>query len=563
LAYASGQSYFVSPTGDDNADGQTPATAWKTVGKVNAMSFAPGSQVYFQRGGEWHDQLVASSSGTATEPITYADYGTGAKPIFWGSDPLANNGFSRVNGTGSTYAIPASTPVNSVFANHEFMHSAALNTSSTDPAVNRQYVDANPNTWTYDNGTLYVNTGGANPASSGTTYTAAVRDNVVYSFFKSNVTFKNLVVEESARASGGYAFGVYGGSNVHIVDSEGYRAGKHTFGVANSGGFIGKGLFASDAMPDQGYGGASAFAMYANVLNASNANSTWADCTADNNHVGYPAFITHGDGVGDVHISNMVVHGGLGIVINTEAPYPQLVEIEGGHLDNAGITLNGNGVRVNGVRLTGEDAFLSISGKNNLIQNSLIAGAKPRSGYQAAIVDQGTGNTLQFNTVVLDPTTPENSTALAIQNPSVDTKVLGNIFDVPGGAVRKWFFESSLVDSEYNLYSPDAYFFDYSIKETLASWIGQGMDIHGLLADPTFIDALNGDYSLAPNSPALDRILAAISGDMPASDFAGGERPLGEGYDAGAFEAVPEPGTVGVLVAGAGIVGCMRRRRNR
>jgi hypothetical protein len=51
-----GETYYVSPTGNDNADGLTPATAWASLGKVNAATFSPGSQILFARGGEWHDQ---------------------------------------------------------------------------------------------------------------------------------------------------------------------------------------------------------------------------------------------------------------------------------------------------------------------------------------------------------------------------------------------------------------------------------------------------------------------------------------------------------------------------
>src|SRR3954471_17978546 len=75
--------YFVSPTGSDNADGLTPQTAWKSVAKVNGTTFAPGAQIFFQSGGEWRESLSASSSGTADSPITYGAYGDGAKPKFW------------------------------------------------------------------------------------------------------------------------------------------------------------------------------------------------------------------------------------------------------------------------------------------------------------------------------------------------------------------------------------------------------------------------------------------------------------------------------------------------
>ncbi|NUR86524.1 MAG: coagulation factor 5/8 type domain-containing protein, partial [Nonomuraea sp.] len=52
-AYAASSAYFVDPNGDDNADGRSPATAWKSLGKVNAQTFQPGDTVGFISGGQW------------------------------------------------------------------------------------------------------------------------------------------------------------------------------------------------------------------------------------------------------------------------------------------------------------------------------------------------------------------------------------------------------------------------------------------------------------------------------------------------------------------------------
>ena len=89
---------YVSPTGNDAADGLTPATAWRSVEKVSATAFQPGQTVLFERGGEWRGRLSASSSGTAAAPIVYGAYGDGAKPRFYGSDILNKAGFVGVGG---------------------------------------------------------------------------------------------------------------------------------------------------------------------------------------------------------------------------------------------------------------------------------------------------------------------------------------------------------------------------------------------------------------------------------------------------------------------------------
>ena len=75
-----GATYYVSPTGNDAADGISPQTAWRTVGQVDSHNFKPGDRILFQRGGEWRESLKAPSDGAVGNPITFADYGAGAKP---------------------------------------------------------------------------------------------------------------------------------------------------------------------------------------------------------------------------------------------------------------------------------------------------------------------------------------------------------------------------------------------------------------------------------------------------------------------------------------------------
>ncbi len=43
--------YYVDATsGQDNNEGLSDATPWKTIAKVNASRFAPGDQILFKRG---------------------------------------------------------------------------------------------------------------------------------------------------------------------------------------------------------------------------------------------------------------------------------------------------------------------------------------------------------------------------------------------------------------------------------------------------------------------------------------------------------------------------------
>ncbi len=85
LPARAGQSYYVdSNNGRDAADGATPATAWRSLEKVNAAELKPGDCVLFRRGGVWRGTLKPHS-GDATAPVTYGAFGEGAKPSLLGS----------------------------------------------------------------------------------------------------------------------------------------------------------------------------------------------------------------------------------------------------------------------------------------------------------------------------------------------------------------------------------------------------------------------------------------------------------------------------------------------
>ena len=74
-----GTTYYVSNGGSDSNDGKTPQTAWATLNKVNGASLKAGDGVLFERGGVFRGYLIAQTG------VTYAAYGTGAKPTISGS----------------------------------------------------------------------------------------------------------------------------------------------------------------------------------------------------------------------------------------------------------------------------------------------------------------------------------------------------------------------------------------------------------------------------------------------------------------------------------------------
>ncbi|MDG0793336.1 right-handed parallel beta-helix repeat-containing protein [Cohnella ginsengisoli] len=87
--------YVSSGMGDDENDGLSEATAWKTLNKINGAAFQAGDSILLKAGDSWNEPLVLRGSGSADRPITVGAYGTGNKPMIAWNAP---NGGSVVSG---------------------------------------------------------------------------------------------------------------------------------------------------------------------------------------------------------------------------------------------------------------------------------------------------------------------------------------------------------------------------------------------------------------------------------------------------------------------------------
>jgi len=527
--------YYVSPSGDDANDGLSPSRPWRTASKVNSAQLPPGAHVLFMRGGEWREQLRPSTGGTPALPVVFGSYGSGMKPKFWGSDEIAPASFEPAGEAGVyRVTLPQPTTVNSVQADHSFLRSAKLAAGTgPDPF---DFVMANGRSWFQDaSGTLYVNAGTDDPRTGAVRYTASVRQSLVHIENIHDVRVRNLVTDESAAADWGYGFAVVGSDNVTIEDSEAYRAGKHHIGAVNSNNFVGRRLYAAWAMPDQGFGGASAYVSYSDRP-LSEHSSRWVDVTSHElTTMPYPAFLNHGPSLGELVLENFVARGGLAVQLSTKAP-GQRVRMLGGLVEDTQLTLDGANILVDGVTIRGSNAALRISGEGHVVQNILVEGALPREGYFAAIADWGLNNTVRFSTIRLDPLTPAHSAALAVTFPETSTNFYGNIIDAPA-AVRLWFQGNGAFRSDYNLFAQPPRFVrapDQTI--TYDEWQATGRDLHSVTGDPMFVNPAAGDYRLRPGSPAIDAFAGA---ETLTSDFDRRPRPVGPALDLGAFEFDP------------------------
>ncbi|MCU6736195.1 family 16 glycoside hydrolase [Diplocloster agilis] len=92
--------YVDSVNGNDENDGLSEQTPWKTLDKVNNTTYEPGSKILFKSGSAWAGNLIVSSSGEKGKLIEYASYGEGARPLIMGAgddqDGLTKSGTAAV-----------------------------------------------------------------------------------------------------------------------------------------------------------------------------------------------------------------------------------------------------------------------------------------------------------------------------------------------------------------------------------------------------------------------------------------------------------------------------------
>ena len=522
--------YYVSPSGNDASNGLSSATPWRTLAKVNATFFNPGDQILFARGGEWHESLVASSDGTSANPITYASYGSGAKPKFWGSDILNNANFQSLGGGVYRYAI--SVPVNSVLANHSQWF--------VDPRG--QPVGSVPNSFVWDGTQLLINTGGSDPRSDGRIYSICVREDLIFSAFHNHLVFRDLAADESASLAAGYVVRIMGSADVLLENVEAYHGGRHLFGVINSTGFIGRGLYAAYAIPQSD---TTFYVSYSDgFLGRSGDTSQYIDCTGDHfenpGNRNYQIFWNHGSGLGPVYIQNMVSHGGM-LSVGQETPANTVI-IKGGLVENAPLEVFASNILVDGLTITGQNGLIDNYGSNNVFQNIKLLNINPQNsgptGFNSAIALRGgaIGNTIRFSTIVLDPAANGSVSCITMNGKGMMTKWYGNIMMCNNRVALNWAGSIDTSDAnqvDYNFYNSNATFNDIPFTQ-----YQPGIDSHSLFGDPKFVNAAAGDYRLQVSSPVIDRanLSQALLSQVPV-DAAGSPRLQGTTFDMGALES--------------------------
>ncbi len=517
--------YYVSPAGSDGADGLATNRPWRTVSRVNGAALTPGDTVLFERGGGWRESLEPGASGTPGAPVVFGAYGEGPKPVFLGGEIVANASFSPVSGT--TYQAAFAGEATSVLADQAFLFGGTPIAAISSLAA----VQARSNSWYWTAGTLYVNTGGPDPRTDGRAYTAIVRHNLILARNGSNVVFRGLAVDGSARYNAGYGVRVDGSVNVLLEDVDALRCGKHHFGVINSTGFVGRRLYAAHAMPAQGGGGATAFVPYSDY-HYENTTSEWLDSTVEHMEDTwsggvYPCFYTHGEGVGTVLVSNLVTRGAGFSTSGNE------VTLLDSYFDDAGLAVYGHRGVYRGVRLRGPSSKINVRGTGNVFENCVIDDCGAANSYSAAVVLNGAAvsNVFRYCTIrIAEGVSGKACVALGVD--ASHTSWYANILEGNTYVFRRFYTAMAPGDLDFvdvNRYGPGAAFRDDAGTYTLAQWQGMGFDAGSTEGDPGFADAAGGDFRLAADSACIDAVSA---GYVPGTDHDGVARPL-DGDDNG------------------------------
>ena len=96
LAMQAATYHMDASDGNDANDGGTPATAWRSLEKVNATTFLPGDRLLLKSGSAWSGQLHPRGSGSAANRIVLDRYGEGRKPVIHGGG-IAGGAVQLVN----------------------------------------------------------------------------------------------------------------------------------------------------------------------------------------------------------------------------------------------------------------------------------------------------------------------------------------------------------------------------------------------------------------------------------------------------------------------------------
>ncbi len=98
-ATADAASYYLDPSGSDQAAGTSPSAAWASLGRLNSVALRPGDRVLLRGGATFPGtlRLGAADSGSRAMPVRIGSFGTGRAVI---APTAASHGIEAVDTAG-------------------------------------------------------------------------------------------------------------------------------------------------------------------------------------------------------------------------------------------------------------------------------------------------------------------------------------------------------------------------------------------------------------------------------------------------------------------------------
>ncbi len=481
---------------------------WRTVAKVATAPLAPGDQVHFKRGTQWRESLSPKVSGAAGRPITFDAYGSGPKPVFYGSDVLDNAGFTDQGGGVYRYVV-----------------GPGIDPGYAYPLCDHAFIGKGPAT--YHDGVIDVALE-SDPRSNGKLYTFCRRGNTVTSGSMSHLVFRDLVADETAAnpdgAQQGYGMRADTSSDVLFERCEALRCGRHNFGCINSDQVIFRGCHAAYVAP-MVPGENSLYVSYADTnCVAPTSTSSYEGCTGEHQQKTdggtYNFFDGHSQDGHPLHVT-------FTKVVSNDGKF---------YCDSfAGGTYSFHGCTIGGGRIEGWTDHL-------VVENTVFSGS--------AFIDSWK-NALVVENCVWDQVTPGETACILLRDGSRDGTIRFNTIRSPGTCIG-FYGRAKGLRLQGNIFSgtptsggkaDDVATADCNLYLTIpaslmgqpwVTWLAAGRDVHARFGDPLFVAPDKGDYHLRPGSPAHGGATLTAE-ETPATDADGTVRPHGQANDMGAF----------------------------
>jgi len=248
--------YYISSTGNDLNTGNSPASPWQTITKVNSVMPAalPGDQFLFNKGDTFYGTLNLSKSGALGNEILIGSYGSGDLPVITGKKfitgwTLYSGNIYRAPVTDSIYHLYIGNKLMTIarYPNTGFLKVDAINgnTGIYDAELNQSSgywnganIRLRTKNWSYESKVVTGFSGGNITFNSGTLYTTSA--NFGY-FLDNKLDLLDTQSEWYRDYAGGYLY-LYspGGVNPNSLSVEGvvlkdgiYVFGKHYLKIQN------------------------------------------------------------------------------------------------------------------------------------------------------------------------------------------------------------------------------------------------------------------------------------------------------------------------------------------